>query len=210
MAFTDQDLMQQLQYTVIEPPDLGQTWPSGLWSMAEVAQYLDQRQNMVLKDTHFQFGIALIRAVAGTYVYDLPDDWINTIRVVWVAINGTTKELTRSDLWEADNGLPGWTTSSGTPTLYYDGGKPITLQVIPIPAANGTLQVHYVPYAGVLDGSGQLLTLPPEMAHVLKYGALADMFSKVGRAQDTARAEYCAQRFQLGVEVARLLVEGFK
>lgn len=209
MAFTDQELMQQIQNTVIEPPDLGQTWPSGLWTMAEVAQYLDQRQNMFLKDTHFQFGIANITATSGTGLYDLPDDWINTIRVLWIRGNGTSKELTPSDTWEADNGIPTWSYVNAEPLLYFDGGKPITILLMPTPNANGTVQIQYVSYAAVLDGSGEIITLPDEFAHSLKYGALSDMLTKVGRGQDV-RAEYCEQRFQLSMEVARLLVEGFK
>lgn len=210
MAFTDTDILQQIQYVVIETPDGGVTWDSGLWTHDEVTEYLDQRQNMFLKDTHFQFGIALIDGIAGTGIYDLPDDWINTIRVLWIAQDGTTKELPRSDTWEADNGIPTWSYVNGVPLIFYDGGKPITLRIMPTPAANGTIQVHYVPYSALLTGDGELMTLPGEFVPPIKYGALSDMFSKVGRAQDPIRAQYCEQRYQLGLEVARLLVEGYK
>jgi len=209
MSFTDQQVMTQLQYTVIEDPDGGQTWASGLWDMDEVIAYLNDRQNQFLKDTHFQFGIALIDAVQGTYIYDLPDDWINTIRVLWINAAGETKELTRSDIWEADYGMPNWSVVQGIPNIFYDGDKPITLRVMPVPSENATIQIHYVPYAALLDGSGELMTLPDEFVPSIKYGALADMFSKVGRAADPVRAEYCAKRYRMGVEIARLLVKGF-
>lgn len=210
MAFKDIDILQQIQFTVIEPPDNGLNWPSGLWTHDEVVQYLDQRQNMFLKDTHFQFGIANIAATSGTGTYDLPDDWINTIRVLWIAEDGSTKELPRSDTWEADNGIPTWSYINGTPLLFYDGGKPITLRLMPAPDEDGTIQVHYVPYSALLTGDGELMTLPGEFVGPIKYGALSDMFSKVGRAQDPVRAKYCEDRYQLGLEVARLLVEGYK
>jgi len=77
MAFTDQQIEQQIQYTVIEPPDLGATWPSGLWTAAEVVDYLNQRQHRFLKDTHLQIGLANIPVTQGTSLYDLPDDWID-------------------------------------------------------------------------------------------------------------------------------------
>src|SRR5690242_20166838 len=109
MSFTDQSVMTQIQNTMIEPPDGGQTWPSGLWSLAEVVNYLNQRQNLFLKYTQLQFGMANIPAVSGTATYDLPDDWITTVRVVWVALDGSTRELGKSDFWEADNGIPSWT-----------------------------------------------------------------------------------------------------
>lgn len=210
MAFTDQSVMSQIQDTVIEPANGGATWPSGLWTQDEVVQYLNQRQNMFLKDTHFQFGIADIAATSGVGTYDLPNDWINTIRVLWIATDGSTKELPRSDLWEADNGIPTWSYVNGTPLIFYDGGKPITIQLAPTPDADGTLQIHYVPYSALLDGTGELMTLPDEFVPPIKYGALSDMFSKVGRGQDMVRAKYCESRFMLGMEVGRLLVEGFK
>lgn len=210
MPFTDQSVMNMIQYVVIEPPDLGATWPSGLWTQAEVVQYLNQRQNMFLKNTHFQFGIADIAATEGTGKYDLPNDWITTIRVLWIDEDGNSKELPRSDWWEADNGIPTWSYVDGTPLIFYDGGKPTTLELIPAPDEDGTVQVHYVPYSALLDGSGELMTLPGEFVPPIKYGALSDMFSKVGRGQDAVRAKYCESRFNLGMEVGRLLVEGFK
>lgn len=208
-TFTDRAIMEQIQYAVIEPPDDGQTWPSGLWSMAEVAEYLDQRQNKFLKDTHAQFGIANIPVTANYNEYNLPGDWISTIRVLWIDEDDNMVELPRSDTWEADNGIPTWSYVAGTPKIFYDGGRPITIRLMPIPDTAGTLQVHYVPYSALIDGSGETFTLPSEFVPFVRYGAIADMLSKVGRAQDQSRAEYCAKRYQMGVEIARLLLRGF-
>lgn len=208
-TFTDQDIMEQIQYAVIEPPDSGATWPSGLWTKAEVAEYVDQRQTKFLKDTHAQFGIAEIAVTADFNEYNLPGDWINTIRVLWTDEDGNMSELPRSDTWEADNGIPTWSYVAGTPKIFYDGGRPITIRIMPIPDTAGTLQVHYVPYPALIEGNGETFTLPSEFVHFVRYGAMADMLSKVGRAQDSDRAEYCARRYQMGVEIARLLLKGF-
>jgi len=208
MTFTDQSVMSQIQNAMIEPADGGQTWPSGLWNIDEVVSYLNQRQNLFLKYTQLQFGIGNIDATAGTGTYDLPDDWITTVRVVWQALDGSTRELGRSDFWEADNGIPNWTQADGTPLIYFDGGKPISITVMPAPDADGTIIVEYVPYAGLLDGTAEPFSVPDECVPALKYGAMADMLSKVARSQDP-RADYCNQRFQLGIELARLLVGGF-
>ena len=206
---TDEDVMNMIQNTVIEPPDWGATWPSGLWDRDEVLNYLNDRQNQFLKQTALQFGIAKITAVTGTYIYDLPDDWINTIRVLWITADGATRELTRSDTWEADHGMPSWSYIEAPPKIFFDGGTPATLRIMPIPGTDGTIQVHYVPMAALLTGDGEGFTVPTEFVHFIRYGALADMFSKIGRAQDGGRADYCAKRFQMGAEVAQLLVKGF-
>lgn len=210
MSVTDQQVMNEIQLTMIEPPDNGATWPSGLWTQDEVIGYMNQRQNRFLKDTLVQIGIANITTQIGVGTYDLPDDWINTVRVLMIRSDNTTKELARSDTWEADHGIPTWSYVVDEPKLYYDGGTPLTVRLMPIPEAVYTLQIHYTPLGAVLDGTGELLTLPDEMIPTIKYGALADMFSKVGRANDANRAKYCEDRFMLGVEITRMLLGGFK
>jgi hypothetical protein len=209
--FTDQQLLEQVQNTMMEPPDGGTTWPSDLWTAAEVVNYANQRQQRFLKDTHLQIGIANIPGVAGTITYNLPDDWVTTVRVVWVESDGSTRALTASDSWEADYGIPTWTYVAGTPKLYMDVDTAVlTLKIAPLPVADGTIQIHYVPLAGALDGNGELICLPDEYVPSLKYGILADMFSKVGRANDQSRADYCQQRYQLGLDVCRMLLKGWK
>ena len=36
---TDQEVLNALQLSMLEPPDKGQTWPSGLWSLKEIVNY---------------------------------------------------------------------------------------------------------------------------------------------------------------------------
>lgn len=212
MSFTDTTVMNLIQYIMIEAPDAGQTWGSGLWTKEEVVRYLNQRQNRFLKDTHLQIGIMVEDGLQGIADYDLPCDWIATARVVWIYPDGSTKELQRSDTWEADYGIPDWSYVEGPPLLYMDADQPsLTLKIAPLPDTDGTIQIHYVPLAAALDGDGELFTLPDEfVTPVIKYGVLADMFSKVGRANDPARAEYCSKRYGLGLEIARMLIAGFQ
>ncbi len=208
--FTDQQILTQIQNTMIEPADGGATWLSGLWTAAEVVNYLNQRQNRFLKDSQMQFGLANIDAVEGTLQYDLPDDWITTLRVVWIDIDGSTRELIRSNRWEADNGIPTWTIVAGPPIIYMDVDTPVlTIKVAPLPDVDGVIQVQYVPLAGTLTGTGEPFTIPDEFIPAIKYGALADMWNKVGRAMDPDRAMYCQQRYMLGVEVAKMLLHGW-
>ena len=210
MAFTDQAIMEQIQNVMIETPDGGQTWGSGLWSMDEVVSYMNQRQLQFLKNTQLQFGISLIAATQGVSTYDLPDDWITTVRVLFIYPDGSTIELANSDTWEADNGIPDWSYEEGQPKLYYDGGKPASLEIMPLPDDDGTIQIHYVPYSALLTGDGEIFTVPDEFVVPIKYGVLSDMLTKVARAQDPSRAKYCADRYQMGIEFARLLVGGFQ
>ncbi len=211
MSFTDQQVLTQLQYVMIESPDGGATWGSGMWTAAEIINYLNQRQNRFLKDTQLHFGLANIDATEGDNEYDLPDDWITTVRVVWISPDGSTRELIRSNSWEADYGIPTWTYIEGPPKIYLDVDTPVlTIKLAPLPDEDGTLQVHYVPMGALMDGTGELVTLPDEFMSAVKYGVLADMFAKVGRATDAGRSGYCQKRYQLGVDIAKMLLNGWK
>jgi len=46
--------------------------------------------------------------------------------------------------------------------------------------------------------------IPDDFCWVVKWGAMADLLSKDGPARDPARASYCEQRYQQGVELCRL------
>ena len=46
--------------------------------------------------------------------------------------------------------------------------------------------------------------------HAIKYGVMADMLTKIGRAQDVTRATYCEARYQEGIEAAAILLAGWQ
>lgn len=211
MSFNDQGVMNAIQYSMLEPPDGGQTWPSGLWTGAEVVGYLNQRQSTFLKNTHLQVGLANINVSQGVGEYSLPADWMNTVRVLWVPPTGTRYELTPSSVWEADHGIPTWGLVQGKPKIYFTENLPtLTIDIAPIPSTAGTMIIYYVPQPVELGGSGEIFTVPDEFVPSVKYGAMSDMLSKMGRAHDPSRASYCMQRYVLGQEIASMLLKGWK
>jgi hypothetical protein len=205
----DQDLMEQLQYTMIEPPDGGASWPSDLWCRDEVLDYINERSDRFVKATHIRVATTSIPVIAGTFEYTLPTNWVATARVYWQPTTGQKKALVRSSGWEADHGIGSWSTQ-GVPKLYTDvDPATLTLRLMPVPSVPGTLEVIYVANTTHVIGEGDTLSIIDEFLPSIKYAALADMFSKVGRAHDPIRAEYCEQRFTLGTEIANILLKGF-
>ncbi len=211
MSTTDQQMMERIQYVVQEPPDLGATWPSGLWTQAEVLDYLNERQSRFLKSTLLQVGIANTPMLAGVPRVNLPSDWIATVDCTWFGQDGTVQNLHRSDSFEIDHADPTWETTRQTPLVYMDYETPtLMLQVGPLPLVGGILEVLYVPQGAVLDGTGELLTIQDTFVDAAaKYGALADMFAKDGRGKSPERATYCESRVQLGVEAAEIILRGW-
>lgn len=205
-------LLTALQYAVIEAPDGGANWLSGLWTREEVLSDLNQRQDRLLKDTLLQITILPPNILynPGDVRIALPADLIRIIDLVWYGGDGTVRELQRADSFEADHIIPSWETPQAYPLVYmeYD---PLTLevQIAPVSYNFGTLGLLYVAAGTEMNGNGVTLAVPDEFAHVLKYGVLADLLSKDGRGKDANRAGYCEQRFQFGIELARILLKGW-
>lgn len=212
MATIDQDLLGQIQDALLEPRDGGQSWPSGLWTRDEMIAYCNQRQHAFLWETFALVGISATIAVAiGQRRIALPDDWLHTLSVLWRGTDGTVRELLRGDSFEADMLLPTWeSTNVATPLQYHDEEAPSGyFQIAPAPTGTGTVELLYIPLGVTLNGNGEILTVPDELAHAIKYGALADALNKDGRGKDPARAQYCEQRYDLAVQLTEIILEGW-
>src|SRR5258706_14443727 len=77
---TDQELLTDLQYKLIEPPDGGASWPSGLWTRLEVLTALNTRQGQFLRDT--QAIVTRVEIAAGPSTITLAADWIVSLAAV--------------------------------------------------------------------------------------------------------------------------------
>lgn len=209
----DQALLTDLQYTLVETPDGGASWGSGLWTRDEVVNVLTQRQNRLLKETLLLVTLASpnLTVNIGDHRIALPVDHLRTISAVWRGNDGTVRELLRADSFEADHAISTWESTNTVSPLVYMDYDPLTLQIqiAPAPSVAGTIELLYVANGTVLTGNGVALTVPDEWAHVVKYGSLADLLSKDGRGKDASRAAYSEQRFQLGIDLARLILEGW-
>lgn len=207
---TDQQILTLLQYALVEPPDGGASWPSGLWTRDEVIAAFNTRMQQYLRDTQAIATRIEIPVVAGTNPVTLPVDWIATLAANWRTTGGVRSPLTPSDSFEIDLALPSWETTPNTPIVLLDGDDgTLTARLGPVPIADGTLELLYVALATPANGSGVTLTIPDEALDGIKYGTLADLLSKVGRGADPMRAQYCQERFELGELVTEILLGGW-
>lgn len=207
---TDQEVLALLQYALVEPPDGGASWPSGLWTRDEVITALNNRMRQYLRDTQAIATRVEIPVVAGTNPVTLPSDWIATLAAVWRMADGTRIPLTPSDIFETDLALPTWETTTDTPIVILDGDDgTLTARLGPVPNADGTLELLYVALPVAANGSGVTLALPDEILDQVKYGTLADLLSKIGRGNDPLRAAYCQERFEVGELITEIILGGW-
>lgn len=207
----DNAVLEEIQYHMLETPDLGVTWTDALWTQAEVLQYANQRQERFLKEAPVLLGRAEI-VNSGVLAQPLPEDWMYTYRLVWKDDDGTRTELTRVDHHELDASLATWPTGTAAkPQVYADTDmSTLSIHVVPIPTNGGEFEIVYVPSAPPLIGDGTaLFMVPEEFVPYIKYGIMADMFSKNGRAHNAEMATYCEARFQEGIQMVLTMVGGW-
>lgn len=212
LVIVDRDALKDVQLALVEDPvDSGESWTSGLWSVSEVISYLNQRQSEFLKLTGVRLTRASVTTVPQVQRHPLPSDWIATQRASFLASDGSRKVLTRSDPFELDHALPTWMHAEATkPKVYTDGMLPTrTIEIAPKASDGGVLELLYVALGTSLSNTGVPFQVPAEFVSPVKWGVIASMLGKVGRANDPKRAEYAEMRFQEGVEAAKMILSGW-
>jgi len=208
----DRALLSELQYVLIESPDGGDTWPSGIWTRDEVLDALNAGVRALARDTHVRVLRTEIAVLAGTTSIALPADWLATAYLVWRSSTNVRSPLGPVDGFEGDAALPGWETTPGVPIGYADLDQAtLTLRLVPTPLNSGTLEVLYVavPPAATALSPGAELPLPEEFTSGIKYSALGTLLRKVGRLLDAERADYCDRRYDLAQTVATIMLGGW-
>lgn len=208
---TDQSLLTEIQYALLEPPDGGASWPSEVWTRDEVIGNLNSNIWAWLRDTHaLMTRVELPQLAASLGVVALPADWLATGTCVWRAASGARTPLGPVDRFEGDLALPSWESTAGTPIGYDEfEADTLTLQLIPRPATNGILELLYVARTTAANGAGITLPVPEEFCSGIKYGALSMLLRKVGRLVDPERAAYAEQRYDLTVLLTKILLGGW-
>lgn len=212
MAVSSQVVLAEMQRVTLEGAgDLGASWPSGMWTLAEVLGYLNQRQNRWLAATGLLWTQTVLAVTPNVSRQDAPTDWAATVFLAYCNANGCYRELQKVDTLELDLGRVTWpNTSSDRPVGYYEtDGETRSAYIVPIPSAFITnLEWYYVALGTPLTQTPAVnLVVPEEFVPTIKYGALAEMFSKVGPAANPVLAQACEQRWQEGVEMGTLMAQ---
>jgi len=208
VSTTDLSLLAEIQAALLEDA----TFSNGLWSLAEVLRYFNQRQYRFLTETKVLTAVAAIPWIPAVDSQPLPTDWIATIAALWHDFASDEYHvLPPTDAWEIDHLNAAFATTGGTPQGYRDGDtlETLTLTLGPAPAAQGAVELLYVGLSEILDGTGTIFDIPDDWVPYLKYGVYADMLGKEGRGQDLIRARYSDLRYQEGIVLAQSLLAGW-
>lgn len=203
---TDQQLLEEIQYTLLETPNAGASMTTSCWTIPEIAQYVNDRQRHLVKETGIVAKEAQVSGTIGVKRYRKPSDCITIRRLTWYdTLTATLKSLARTDAWASTNLLH--LTTPSIPKIYLETATPDgQFEIDPTALRPGYFRMVYLAHEGVLSNTGVPLTVPDEFAPYVKYGALADCWKKAGAGQDLMRAGYCEERFDEGIEVGKALM----
>jgi len=200
------DILSEIQRHFLEPViDDGVTW-SDMWTQAEVLGWLNNRIQRFQLETGLIDSTASVSVGAAVVEYNYPTDLIEMRRAVFND-GSTTAVLSRSDEFQMDNGRPGWETETGAPEVIIEEPRAaLSFQLAPDPTGSGTVDLHYLAVPVQVTAACVPLPFPAMFSWAVKYGVMADMLSKEGEAQDAQRATYCEGRWQMGIELAKLML----
>lgn len=180
----------------------GTSWVgTEMFDLDDLTQAVYRRVNRFLEET----GQIITRSTqvvsSGEGIIELDPEWIDVRRAAWTTLEGVTTNLWRTSEYVADSQFNDWNVSPGTPEAYSVAVRPIrSLQLIPPPIDNGILDL--------LTVDSSIVTSVPifnDFGWVIKWGAMADLLGQEGEANDPERSKYCEQRWQEGIQLAKIM-----
>jgi hypothetical protein len=201
-TITDLSLAQAIEYHLIEPLTSGAWTGSEEFSLEGIQAALQNRLNRFILEVGFRYSYDTIEVGAEQELITLPDSTIEVVRAEWIASDGTVTPLWESDSLQSQHLFPSGPQQIGTPATYSEAeSAPLRLSISPMAAETGSLGLVTISSHPALDlTDAQLLTIPDDLAWIIKWGALANLLTD----KQDSRAAYCDRRWQEGIELAKI------
>ena len=205
LTLTDFNLLTDINYHLLEPniPAYPLAWSgSTQFSLTDILSAIQRKRDELLAITGCHLTVEYYPAVPGL-IY-VADDVIDIRRVSWQPTLGfgyTNKTLRSSDPWSKQSFDYNYTTAAAKPPSNYlqSTQPPLSFIVDSTPPCTGLYEVITTNAGAKLSTTAaHSLLVPDDWAWVVKFGALADLFSRESNSKDIVRAEYCERRFQEG------------
>lgn len=224
-TLTDSALASEILYHLLEPQlSAGSYVGSDMFSLDDITKAMERRRNQFLVETGMVLSVSTIGigALPARRV-SLIDSVIDVRRCCLIEpqgpygvgnygagpYGGTSVKypLWRTNEFGAQSFAPGWALNPTDPTTGYSVATTPPLTITLIPPQQNPAQLELITLnagASLNPSAGVLLGIPDNLVWVLKWGAMADLLSKAGQAQDLTRAAYCEQRWEEGIKIARI------
>lgn len=208
VTVTDQQIITEMEYQLLEPvagnyPTVGQVWTgSKQFTVNDFLNALQRRRDEIISVSGCTITRRVVPAVPGRT--QLPDTVLDIRRGAWLPTSGSISPLWIDDVWaeqayensylQTPPGTPQIITVSAEPPLSFD----VDIQ----PNVPGDYELLTIEAGGALStAASTVMIVPDDWTWVLKWGALADLFSRESNAKDELRAQYCEARYRQGLQL---------
>jgi hypothetical protein len=207
-----------IQFALLEPAVGANPWTgvSSQFTANDLINAVQRRQDEILSVTGCTVTKRTVPAVAGRIA--LPDTVIDVLHMAYIPAVGAPSIMWPEDTWAEQSFQTSYLQNpAGTPFTYLLSTEPpISFDVDRAPGSGGSYELLTVEagsnigsgsnYGSGLYGAGTyggfpLLSIPDDWMHLVKWGALADLLSRESNAKDMVRAQYCEQRYRMGLEL---------
>lgn len=211
-TITDAYVCLLLEYLLLEPATFSSWTGTDMYSMSDITNAIRNARDNFLRETVTVLENLTI-PVSSPYIgrVTLPDEVLVIHRAEWAPkIGSTTGEksvLFRSDPLSATTTQSNWALDPNQPPFAFSvtAESPLSIQLIPHPQINGELTVT-VQQAGttVNPPSANPLGVFTDWVWVIVFGAMMELLTLEGAANDPARAAGYKQLWDLGIAAAKL------
>ena len=209
LSVQDTDILAQVGYHLLEYAGSGAYINTTQFSISNVAAALGEVVDRILGETRLT--VTDVEGVAGptpgqtrislnaAVIQVHRAEWKDTASSVWTL-------LSRSDDIGAYGWANGWAQTSGAPRAYAEATTPpLGLDIIPAPAAAGTLSLLVTASQGYsyAPSTPVTLNLPDDSTWALTWGVLAAVLRQDAQSRDYRRADYAEQRLHAALGVLK-------
>lgn len=183
-------------------------YPSGLYTEEEVQARLSYRFNEFAKRTGCLGSTSNhLTSTSGQRDYSLDNNAVDILHVAYTNGSGVRVSIPPGDTQQVDYLYGDGETSVAVPFIHtIELGDENTISLIPPPNASSRA-IHLIytrrPDNLATTPSGAAFDFPDDLTPFVKYGALADLFTKEGEVYDPERAEVCQQIYELGIQIVK-------
>lgn len=211
MSTTDKQVLEEMQYLLLEPPNQGASLTSDQWEIADWIEALNDAQDELLRTLDLLLDDVELVTTPHATRHPLPQGTIAIKEMTWRDSSAVYyRPLQPEDFFSLDNQQPDWETTPATrPRVYLQDEVPqLVVGTAPPTPKAGVLLATVTKTQANLSNTGVNFAVPDELVHCIKWRALETLLRRSGPAMDVGRADYCRQRWEEGILGARVMLEG--
>lgn len=178
----------------------GTATSTSMFSITDINNAIAKRVNRFLEETGQIVTRITMPITAGDGRIEISNDWIDVRRAGWITPANAHTVLWRVSEYILDSQFNDWNiSSSNVPSAYSVATAPLLwVQIAPPPSDIGTLELLIV-------DSSNTINIFNDFGWVIKFGAMADLLGQEGEGRDADRAQYCDQRWDEGIQLAKIM-----